>query len=94
MSAYEQAARLAEARVRKEAIKLHNTKRTIKIIGNGLWVGAIVAFQLMFALALFGHPQFGFLELWLAADAIATLISAGVASGLNTFAYVDTQAAD
>jgi fluoride ion exporter CrcB/FEX len=94
VNAHEEAEEAARLEARKRAVKRHSAKRSVKLVINGLWIGAIVAFQLMFALALFGHPQFGFLELWLAADAVATLISSGVAGGLSTFSHADIQASD
>lgn len=43
------------------------------------------AWMLMFTFALFGHPQFGFLNLWLASDTVSSVIGTGVLGGLYTF---------
>jgi hypothetical protein len=46
---------------------------------------AFIAFQAMFALALFGHPQFGFLELWLATATVMTVLAGSIYWGLRTY---------
>jgi hypothetical protein len=46
---------------------------------------AIVAFEAMFALALLGHPQFGFLELWLAIDTVMTVVASSLYWGMRTY---------
>lgn len=79
------------AQIRERAVKRHISKRNFSIAVAGLVSLAGAAFMLMFALALYGHPQFGFLELWLAAEAVSTVITIGVATGLNLFAAADKE---
>jgi hypothetical protein len=67
-------------------------KRALKIFISTTFVGEpLAAWCLMFGLALLGHPV-GFLALWLTGEGVATLISAGVTSGLSGFAYVNENA--
>lgn len=79
---------LAEEKAAK-AEKTRKAKRTLKVWTSGLLIGAMCAWQLMFALALFGFPRFGFLELWLAVEAVAGMIGIGVTAGISDYQVKD-----
>lgn len=79
---------IAEEKAAK-AEKNRKHKRAVKVWISSLSVGALCAWQLMFALALFGFPRFGFLELWLAVDAVAGIVAIGVTSGISAYQIKD-----
>lgn len=58
--------------------------KTMERVITSLTADALIAWMLMFALALLGHPRFGFLELWLAVSVVTSAIAAGVRVGVRS----------